>query len=248
MVGWPRSMVCLLEAGWIVGDRHPVLPLERFTFPVIFNVQTHQVPKSWWSLARWVNITSPIGWTEAPSKTLKSFEQCWSFSFWQRDEEQHLEMEMEAVSCPQTARVGSLDILHFVCDERALFLSPGIDKGRFSQERRLFILILRWGVRHTTKVWVVSEETWGPEWPGHSGPVSAMGNWCPRKFSHGTSGSTDQSLIRATVSPRLPTSLPSLRTISLSHSVSLYPGDSVDLGSPAWGAVLQVTSFWLRPR
>lgn len=66
---------------------------------------------------------------------------------------------MEAVSCPQTARVGSLDILHFVCDERALFLSPGIDKGRFSQERRLFIFILRWGVRHTTKVWVVSEET-----------------------------------------------------------------------------------------
>ena len=67
---------------------------------------------------------------------------------------------MEAVSCPQTALVESLDIiLHFVCDERALFLSPGIDRGRFSQERRLFIFILRWGVRHTTKVWVVSEET-----------------------------------------------------------------------------------------
>ena len=157
--------------------------------------------------------------------------------------------EMEAFSCPQTALVGSLDIiLHFVSDERALFPSLGTDRGRFSQERRLFIFTLRWGVRHTTKVWVVSEETWGPEWPGHSGPVSAMGNWCPRKFSCGTSGSTDPSLIRATVSPRPPTSLPSLRTLSLSLSVSLYPGDSVDLRSPAWGAVLQVTSFWLRPR
>lgn len=144
-------------------------------------------------------------------------------------------MEMEAISCPQTARVGSLDILHFVCDERALFLSPGIDKGRFSQERRLFIFILRWGVRHTTKVWVVSEETWGPEWPGHSGPVSAMGNWCPRKFSCGTSGSTDRSLIRATVSPRLPTSLPSLRTLSLTFCESLSRGQC-GFGVPCMGS------------
>ena len=95
--GWLAKKHGMPAGSWVNrGWRHPVLPLERFTFPVIFNVQTHQVLKSWWSLARWVNITSPIGWTEAPFKTLKSFEQCWSFSFWQRDEEQHLEMEMEA--------------------------------------------------------------------------------------------------------------------------------------------------------
>lgn len=57
--------------------------------------------------------------------------------------------EMEAFSCPKTALVGSLDIiLHFVSDERALFPSLGTDRGRFSQERRLFIFTLRWGVRY----------------------------------------------------------------------------------------------------
>lgn len=74
MVGWPRSMVCPLEAGRRVGDSHTGLPLERFTFPMIFNAQLYQVLMSSRSLAKWVDIISLTGGTEAPFETLESFE------------------------------------------------------------------------------------------------------------------------------------------------------------------------------
>ena len=198
-------------------------------------------------LAKWVNIISLIGGTEAPFKTLESFEH-WSF-FLTKGVEQRLETKARDGGrfMLKTVPVGSLDaILHLLCDERKLLLSPGIARGRFSRERRLFLFFLRWGAYNQNVNCVRSDFRTRSDLV----PVGLCLPW--RLGVQGSSHSEPQSeqtrvwteLQSHQDHPSLPSPepfSPLLNSISLSLSMSLYPGDSVDMGSPAQGAVPQVT-------